>query len=388
MLAYHPYWLEAWAMTREAERLARRRLITAEQMKIIRAAFSNPLYVPSTTERMTLYLFTCIAIAATFFAGVNLFPGPLGEATPVHSLLTGLLCIVVLEVLLKLKKPFRAGVDDALLQVGLALILVGTNGIMREMTLISPLLGTALVALPLFAVAAIRYVDRFVATAAFACLLLIVYLSYYRFSVGSTFLLPFLLMAVSGAVYAWHRSARTAQALLPWTGSIKSLGIASLISFYLAGNTFVLQHVLTLPIVDRAAEPVGLASVSFVLTLCVPLVYIVAGLIVRDRTLLRVGLLVEALTLATTRYYYRSIPLEHALIILGFTLILFSVATMHMLRSKKTGFTLIRVPPLQIPEEVPISAIVLYDRFTAQKEAVRAFEAGKNHLGGGASLGW
>jgi hypothetical protein len=122
-------------------------------------------------------------------------------------------------------------------------------------------------------------------------------------------------------------------------------------------------------------------------TFCVPIFYIVAGLIVRDRTLLRVGLVVEGLTLATTRYYYQSVPLEHALIILGFTLILISVSTMHLLRPKKTGLTFTKVP-LQIPEEVPVNAIVLYDRFTAQKEAVRAFEAGKKHFGGGASLCW
>lgn len=387
MLAYHPYWLEAWSMTREADRLAQIRMISAEQMHIIRAAFSNPLYVPRTTERIALYLFTCIATTATFFIGVNLVPGPLGDTVPMHFLVTGILCMVVLEVLLKYKKPYRAGMDDALLHLGIALILVGTDGIVRETIPANASLGTALIALPLLTAAAIRYVDRLVAVTAFGCLLFIAYLSYSHFSVGGSYQLPLLLMALSGAVYAWHRSIRTKHALLPWADCMKSLGIVSLMSFYLAGNTFVLQHILSVPIFDRAVTPVGLVSMSYVLTLGVPVAYIVVGLVVRDRTLLRVGLVVEALTLATTRYYYQSIPLEHALIILGFTLILFSVASMHMLRSKRTGFTFTTLP-LQIPEEVPVNAIVLYDRFTAQKEAVRAFEAGKSHFGGGASLGW
>ncbi len=385
MVAYHPYWLEAWSMIRDAERLARSRMITDEQLKIIRAAFMNPLYVPRTPERMALYLLTCIAVAAMFFIGVHAFPGELGEATPAHSLLTGLLCIVVLEVLLRVKKPFRAGVDDALLHLGLALILVGTDRLMREMLPASAFLGTALIALPLLIIAAIRYVDRLAAAAAFVGLLLAAYLMYD--TVGGRYPLPLVLMGLSAAVYAWQRNAHARHTLLPWADCLTWLGILSLMSFYLAGNTFVLQHILGVAGFDRAVTFAGLASVSYVFTLCVPILYVVAGLIVRDRMLLRVGLVVEGLTLATTRYYYQSVPLEHALIILGFTLILFSVATMHILRPKKTGFTFTKVP-LQIPEEVPVNAIVLYDRFTAQKEAVRAFETGKKQFGGGASLGW
>ncbi len=384
MLAYHPYWLEASAIIRQAERLAHNRLITDEQMKIIRAAFSNPLRMLPTVERCALYLFTCIAIAATFFIAAHWIPASGEEPMPLHFLTTGAVCVLVLEVLLKYKKLYRAGADDALLHFGLALMIVGGDGILQDLSPANTSLATALVALPMLSIAAIRYADRLVAMAGFACLLVIAYLISTPFSaVGGSLLL----MAVAVAVYAWHRNVRTKQAMLPWNDCITALGIVALLALYFAGNTFVLQHVLKIPSLDQASEHTALLTLSYTVTLCVPILYVVGGLLARDRTLLRVGLLVEAATLATTRYYYQFIPLEHALIILGFTLVLFSLATMHMLRSKKTGYTFTKIP-LQIPEEVPVNAIVLYDRFTAQKEAVRAFEAGKGPFGGGASLGW
>lgn len=386
MLAYNPYWLEAFAVTRSVERLAREGIITPDQLNIIRAAYANPLYVLRGSERMTLFLFTSIAIAALYFLIAELLPAQNPSGGPMHLLAAGMLCLATLEVLIKFKKTYRAGVDDVALYAGLAFVVSGITKLMNPSSESGSLFTASLIAFPLLVVAAIRYVDRVTAVAAFVCLLSIVFGLCRNVGISGSALLPLVLMSVSGMVFALQRLIRSRRRLAPWLICIDASAVAALLSFYLCGNTFVLQQMLP----HNSASYASVAAVmplSFALTLAIPIAYIVWGLVARNRTMLRVGLLVEVLSLATARYYNPSIALEHALIIVGMTLLLLSVVTIQLLKSKTEGFTFEQTP-LQLPGRMPLNAIALCDRWTAQEEAVRAFEAGKSRIGGGASLGW
>ncbi|MER3522530.1 MAG: hypothetical protein C4326_00305 [Ignavibacteria bacterium] len=384
MLAYHPYWLEAYSITQEAEQFTRLRLISVEQFRTIRAAFTNPLHVLRTVERVTLFLFGCIAIAALFFVLVQVSPTVDGEPAPEHFLATGILCIVGLELLIRYKKLFRAGIEEAALYAGVSAIIYGGAHAVAPAFHSTVLLAASVIAVPLFAITAIRYVDRLCALAAWTSVLTLLYTS---LADTHPYSFPFTLGLFSAAVYALQGRTHMAKQLRVWRRCIETIRLAALVTFYGAGNTFVIHFLLEPGALEIASAPIELLPLSSLSTFAVPLAYVLAGLMQRDRALLRVGLVAEVLSLATFRYYNQSLPIEHALIILGLSLMVLSIGAIQVLKTKKTGFTFAPVP-LQLPEEVPLHGVVLYDRFTVQKDAVHAFESGKRHVGSGASLGW
>lgn len=384
MLRYHPYWLEAYSITREAEKLARLRLISTEQFHTIRAAFTNPLYVPRRVERVTLFLFGSIAIAAVFFLFVQMFPRVDGATAPEHFLATGMLCIIALELLMRYKKLFRAGIEEAALYAGVAAIIYGGGHLLAPLFHSTVMLVTSAIAIPIFTLAALRYVDRLCALAAWVSVLTLLFTFLAEMH---AYIFPFAAMLFAAAAYVFQRRAHMLKPLRVWRQCIEAMRSAALVTFYGAGNTFVMHLLLKPDALDVASAPIGLLQLSSVSTFAIPLAYVVGGLIKRDRALLRVGLVTELLSLATLQYFNQMLSIEHALIVLGLSLMLLSIGAIQVLKTKKTGFTFVQVP-LQLPEEVPLPGIVLYDRFTAQKEAVRALESGRRQVGGGAWLGW
>jgi hypothetical protein len=389
MIAYNPYWLEALGISRQAKRLLNRNQISAEQHKIINAAFTTPLYTPKAIERVFLFFFTSICIAGAFQLTEQIIGSVEDEV--LYSLMAalGLICLASLELLIRFRKVYQSGVDDALLYGGLILILYAVAGYVDSTGRDLQLGVLCTIALPLLTIAAIRYVDRVCTAAAFACLTAIVILLQKKYA-GGDVLLSAGTMLFSSGVYFVGRRMKTRRHLASWLPCIDALVISSLFAFYLAGNSFI-ARTITNPAMHATIDGVHTLSTTgfyYAFTLICPLCYVVIGLAYRDRILLRVGLLVEVISLVTLRYYAHTMPLEHTFIILGVSLIMISAVAFQLLKSNKKGFTHEKVH-LLLPENVPTDALVLLDRFTAQKEAVKEFEAGNRAFGrSGASLGW
>jgi hypothetical protein len=390
MLAYHPYWLEASSIVREAKHLLKRDLITPEQFRIIGAAFRTPLSTSNVLERIGLFIFTSACVAGIFFFATETLADPAFTKHCIPLLAIGMLCFASLELLIGFKKVFRAGIDDALLYAGLVLTIAGLLRVLNTAFPSLPLAVHCLLALPFPVLAAIRYVDRICAAASFVCLIAILWILYqHEYDIGTS-LLSFDIMLLSVVAFFTMRKIRGNKMFAPWHSCIAAIEISTLFTFSLAGNYFVVETFMdsSMSLTARATYTINAAPFYYAFTLLVPVSYVVLGLINRDRMLLRVGLIAEALSLLTLRYYVHAIAIEHALIILGISLILMTIVAIQLLKTTRNGFTHKKVP-LQLPENVPGEAVVLFDRLTAQKEAVKAFETGNGHFrGGGTSLGW
>lgn len=388
MLVYHPYWLDALRISREAKRLLTRKWITPEQYKIISAAFITPLYTPKLFERVALLVFTSACVAGAFLFATRLFDDDVNSYY-VSSLTIGVLCVAALELLIRFKKAYQAGVDDALLYGGLIFIIGGMLNLANSVYGLPVSLQCA-IALPFLIFAATRYVDRLCAAAALLDVLSILFLLQEQHrSIGRIFL-SFDMMVLSAVACFSCRQLKNNKRLVPWTNCLNALEITSLCTFYLMGNSYVAQTFIDpeFRLASISGEALKVESAYYLFTFILPISYIVLGLANRDRLLLRVGLLVEGASLLTLRYYFHAIALEHALIVLGFSLILMTAVAIQTLKTAKKGFTHEKTPP-QLPEYVAPKALILYDRLTTQREAVKAFEAGDGNLDNRkAPIGW
>lgn len=384
MLAYHPYWLEASAIIQAARRWWKDGVISTEQFGIINAAFTNPLYTPPLYERAALFLFSSLCIAGLYLFALQALTG-VGA-----MVLVGTLCIALLEVVVRYARMFRSGIDDALLYGGLACVLGAAWSYSNDNASTLSALLPFLFAMPVLAFAAIRYVDRISAAGSLLAVVGLAF-SFCRNAMPlAEEFIPLVLIATASAGYFVFRSLNRIERLATWKSSVAAVGVTSLLLIYAAGNYFFVERFVA-PAIRPDLHPTFTLDISgfyYAWTLGLPICYIVSGLARRDRMMLRVGLIAEGASLSTMRYYVNAIALEHSLIILGAALIMITTVVIQVLKTDRRGFTDRKMPQL-LPETVPGNAVVLFDRLTAQQEAVRAFESGETQFrGGGASLGW
>jgi hypothetical protein len=384
MLAYHPYWLEASAIIHAARRWWKDGLISTEQFGIINAAFTNPLYTPPLYERTALFLFTSLCIAGLYLFARHALTG-IGA-----MVLVGIFCIASLEVVVRYARMFRAGIDDALLYGGLACVLGGVWSYSHDNASTMSAYLPFIVGVPVLAFAAMRYVDRISAAGSLLAFVGLAFWFCRNAMPIAEEAAPLVLITAASAGYFLYRALNGIERLATWKSSVAAVGVTSLLLIYGGGNYFFVERFVA-PSVRADLHPTFTLDMSgfyYAWTLGLPICYIVLGLARRDRMMLRVGLIAEGASLGTMRYYVNTIALEHSLIIIGAALIMITTVVIQVLKTDRRGFTDRKTPHL-LPETVPGNAVVLFDRLTAQQEAVRAFESGETQFrGGGASLGW
>ena len=86
-------------------------------------------------------------------------------------------------------------------------------------------------------------------------------------------------------------------------------------------------------------QDIPLAIIFYVLTLAIPIAYIITGIKNKDRIPLRTGILLSAFGVLTYRYYYHFVEAEIAMIIAGMFLVLLSWIVIRKLKTPWRGIT-------------------------------------------------
>ena len=114
--AYKPEWAFFTALRERAARWQRQELLTPEQLANIETAYPHDYYRPAWPLRVGLFLFTLLGLSMaggfTFLITDN---SPLASAA-LHCAA----CFGVLELLIRERRFYHAGADNALLYAGLA----------------------------------------------------------------------------------------------------------------------------------------------------------------------------------------------------------------------------------------------------------------------------
>lgn len=390
--AYHPDWAFHTALRTRAARWQRQQLLSLAQLAAIEAAYPLPYYQPVWPVRVGLFIFTWIGLAMAGGFLALLTEGHYPFAT---GLVCGLACFGALELLIRERRFYHAGTDNALLYAGLGIALgliayafFETGGWnTADFNLANAFLPLLLGLLVMLA-AVVRYADVLATAVAFIVVLLLVVL------VAATIppfilLLPFLLMATAGAVLLGQRAIGrrlAGTALADYYANCRLvLKVLALTLFYLGGNYLVVREGYTELNHALTTTQVPLAPLFYAFTAGVPLLYIVLGLRRADRPTLLLGLLTLTFSLFTLRYYRSLLPPEVAAVAGGLVLTVAAGALLRYLRPARFGLT-------SLPDDEPrhFNLENLVQAQTAHAPTAPAgggFEFGGGQSGGGGATG-
>jgi hypothetical protein len=195
--------------------------------------------------------------------------------------------------------------------------------------------------------------------------------------------LPFVLMGVSGGLYALvrrePRRAYYAEALT----TVRWLALAMVLA---AGNYYIVRE-LNAALLDPlppTSPQIALPGLFWAFTVGVPLLYLLVGVRSRSRMFLILGMLGVAGAVATARHYYGTWPVSVVLTVDGAGVIGLAVLLIRYLQSPRFGFT-------DVPDDEPPHALLQHvgTLTTLQAQANAAHQphlrfGGSDFDGGGA----
>ena len=385
--AYPPTWAQGDALRAAAHRWQRRGLLTPAQQAAIAAAHPAPYFRPNNWLRVVLFGATCLG--ASTGLGFLILVTDAKLSSLAYSLLALLAAVGALEWLIRESRHYRSGVDNALLYGALLAwgCVVGFAG-ERYLSdsLVSPWLWLWLLPVLLALLAALgRYADPVVAAAALVVALLLLANGLLQSSAGRL-LLPFAVMAASGALllalrrlparadYFYYRSAGLV---------LRTLGLATL---YLAGNYLVVREGnAALLGGGRPSAEIPLAPLFWAFTAGIPLLYIILGLRRHERLLLSLGLLALAFSLFTLRTYHALLSPAAAATIGGAVLLAGALAALRYLRTPRHGLTAAANGDAE--PHIKLETFVTAQTAHAPAAPAASFQFGGGHSGGGGAEG-
>jgi hypothetical protein len=389
--AYKPEWAFSTALRERAARWQRQQLLSPMQLAAIEAAYPLDYYRPVWPLRVGLFLFAVLGLSmAGGFSALITGYSPLA-ATILHCFA----CFTVLELLIKSRRFYHAGADNALLYTGLATAIglvvyisyeyiwpIHLNLHFTPVYAIVPLLFI----LGLTLAATVRYADALVAAVATGVALLLVAIISIHIPFGLE-LLPFLAMGTAAGLLAIQRALvrRLAGTQLAdyYANCLLMLKVLGLAILYLGGNYLVVREGNATLHSNSASEQVPFAPVFYVLTAGIPLLYITLGLRRADRPLLLMGLLALAFSIFTLRHYRSLMPPEIAAVAAGVVFTVVAGSLLRALRPARFGLT-------SLPDDEP-RHFDLENLIQAQTAHVTSapvgFEFGGGQTGGGGATG-
>jgi hypothetical protein len=229
-----------------------------------------------------------------------------------------------------------------------------------------------------------RYADPVVAAVTFGTALALL-ANIFLYSVLGWLLLPFGVMAATAALLYWLERQPARPNYLYYRPCLLVLRALALAAFYLAGNYLIVREGNAMLAGGYGPSPqVPLASVFYLFTAVVPLLYLYLGLRRHDRLMLLVGVLAVAFSIFTVRYYRAIMPPEVAATLAGLVLIGLALAALRYLRTPRHGLT--AAPDDEAAPHFNLEALVVAE--TAHVPAApdtTGFQFGGGQSGGGGS---
>ena len=392
--AYNPNWAFHTALRARAARWQRQQLLDADQLSAIEAAYPLEYYRPAWPLRVGLFLFALLGISMA-----SGFIFLMGHELPIPSgIISCAACFAILELLIKDRRFYHCGADNALLYVGLTaagsliFYIFGTyfwSGYYASFRVTDGhLLVPLMLVLALLAAAVLRYADALVMAAAFAVLLLLVSITALQ-SLWGQALLPFLLMATAaGGLFLYRLLARRVAGtpLADYYAScLLVLKVLALAMFYLGGNYLVVREGSAELHSLNVSEQIPFAPLFYLFTAGIPFLYITLGLRRADRPLLLLGLLTLAFSVFTLRHYRSLLPPEIAAVAAGALLTALAGALLRALRPARFGLTSL---PGDEPRHFNLENLIQAQTAHAPgSPATSGFEFGGGQSGGGGATG-
>jgi hypothetical protein len=370
---------ETWVQNLEIQRMSRswqeKNLLTTAQFEQVKTNFPESFYRPGIFVKIGLFLFTLVA--GSFFSGfISLFFLDKGgeETLAAMSILCSACFFFALEYFIKDRKLFHSGIDNALLYMATGAALIPVFIIFDDLKIWQYCLFILIINF----FVCLRYADIFTTLVG----IIVLYTFFANLLIGFPLgkaLLPFALMLISALIYIINKKKRDVY----YRDSQSIVEIVALIVFYLGGNYYVVRegNAMLSDILSPLAPQIPFATLFYLFTATIPLLYLVIGLKNKDRVMVILGLLITAFSFFTYRYYFSIIPIEVSLVLAGALLITLSVLCIHYLKTPKFGLTDEKLEKRNLAN---LEALLIAHHF-GQAPAEKNLEFGGGDFGGGGS---
>jgi hypothetical protein len=334
MIAYNRKNLQNLLLLDEAKNWADNGIITEEQFGIIQKEHYSPLFHPTFWLRILLFIATVGSVnaAVAYFAVLVKIDGENGIRFVAG--ITGIAVLLAMEfVFIREKNHYKSGVTEGMLYTGVMALyfaILGFDASIYAYTVLAIIIG---------AFSAVRYLNLIGTVVAMGGLAFLLF--QFCSDMGGIFqaFTPFIFMGVFATLYFASQKVRQRVSEFYEDVFVIVDGI-SLLLVYAGGNYFVVRELNSM-LGSKVSEgqDIPLAFVFYFLTVAIPAIYLYFGIKLRSRLLLRVGMLVLALSALTFKYYFSLGHPETTLTISGALILGLAIFLMNYLKVIRNGFT-------------------------------------------------
>ncbi|MEO6819358.1 MAG: hypothetical protein ABI266_09380 [Ginsengibacter sp.] len=352
--------------------------ISQKSFQKIEGSYSCKLYTPGLFIAIGLGLVTTIALIFTAVLVGLMTSFSNFEAFAGISIFMTILSYFLLEGMVKSKRYFNAGVDNALM----ILVLGFTAGIFIISEINTPwiLFNVIMMAVALWL--SVRFTDALMAIISCAFFFVLCFLLLMKLGISAIFYFPFVMMLLSGSLYFIVKNTSKKVSFV-YEKCMTVLSIFLLVVFYASGNYWVINEIQ----MTVFNEPVMLSFGWFywIFTFAIPFLYIVYGIAKKDLIPIRTGIFLVMAAILTYKYFFTMLPLEIEMLLLGIVLITVAYFLIKWLRQTRRGFTSQIISPR--PEWKNIEGLIIAETMSGGDKTIQddnLFSGGSGG-GGGAS---
>jgi uncharacterized membrane protein YgcG len=382
MIAYNKTYLQNIRIQEQTETAYAHNLISKVENDTIHSKYQAHFYTPNFFIRIGLFLLTLVIASFSFGLFALIFMSAIESIIEGMTIFFALAIYAALELMVQRKNHYQSGVDDALLWLSAAMLFAGIS-----FSVNAGALANCVLAFVISFYATLRFADRVMSIAAYFALLGVAFFTFDQFGGIVKAVLPFILMAASAAIYFGINYFKQQPGLKNYDPCFSIIRIAALLSFYAAGNFYVVKELSSrmyhLPAGNTTPIPFGWLFWAF--TFIIPISYIASGIQKKDAIFLRTGMLLIAAIVFTVRYYYAIAPPEVLMVIGGIALLVISYAIPQYLKEQKFGFNNAMTNVENKEEKLQIESLVIAETFSQQAAAETTKFGGGSFGGGGAS---
>lgn len=358
--------------------------ISGETYEHILQQHVSNLYIPNYFIRIGSALLTIICILFSgLLLGLILISSDEAGFIGLCIFMAGL-CYAALELLIKRKGYYNAGVDNILLLSVLTLLISALFILDFSEQFTVACFFSTFICLWLCR----RFTDSFMAMLSYLSGFMFLFLLYIKFGTFAKATAPFMLMAISATVFfVLKRTYRKTDNVF-YKPSLKAIMLFALITFYVCGNYFVVKE-LSNQMFDLQLglhDTIPMAWLFWIFTAVIPPAYIFYGIKNKDLLFIRTGLLLIAVTIFTVRYYYSVLDVEVAMVIAGVILIAISYTLIRYLKTPRHGFTFANTG-YAAKDMLNAEALIIAQTFGEKATVDSGVQFGGGSSGGGGATG-
>lgn len=382
MTAYNTTDLDNRLIQQQASEAFRTSCIGEESLARILKAHPDKLYTPNYFIRLALGVLTFVAVLFITFLFVLFFGTNNDGALITLLLLMGIACYVALELMIKSKKYYNAGVDNTLM-ISCIILIISALFISGDSSYILISAVTTILSLWL----CLRFTDAFMASVFYLAFFIFVFLLYVKLGAIAKATAPLLMMAASAIVYFILKKIEKNERIAHYLFAIDTVEFLTLVSFYASANYFVVKEVSDQMFGLHLSVHHGifLGWLFWILTVIIPPLYVLYGIFKKDFLFIRTGMGLIAATIFTIRYYHAILPTEIAMLIAGILLISISYFLIKYLSTTRNGYTFQNLHPAD-KNLLNAEALIIAQTFgTGRKVESNTLYGGGSGAGGGAT---